>query len=94
MASRQVDIATQGWFIGLMCAIALLILILLIICFIQRNKGGKYPGEWRHLLHNLMLTQATKTTLFLFSVKEKEDAHTDPEFQPMKDDDCTFVEYR
>lgn len=27
-------------------------------------------------------------------VKEKEDAHTDPEFQPMKDDDCTFVEYR
>uniref|UniRef100_A0A3P8NAW8 Neural cell adhesion molecule L1 n=1 Tax=Astatotilapia calliptera TaxID=8154 RepID=A0A3P8NAW8_ASTCA len=65
----DVDIATQGWFIGLMCAIALLILILLIICFIQRNKGGKYP------------------------VKEKEDAHTDPEFQPMKDDDCTFVEY-
>ncbi|XP_034032014.1 neuronal cell adhesion molecule-like isoform X19 [Thalassophryne amazonica] len=69
VASRQVDIATQGWFIGLMCAIALLILILLIICFIQRNKGGKYP------------------------VKEKEDAHTDPEFQPMKDDDCTFGEY-
>ncbi|XP_038164820.1 neuronal cell adhesion molecule-like isoform X25 [Cyprinodon tularosa] len=70
VSNRQVDIATQGWFIGLMCAIALLILILLIICFIQRNKGGKYP------------------------VKEKEDAHTDPEFQPMKDDDCTFVEYR
>ncbi|XP_061577032.1 neuronal cell adhesion molecule-like isoform X2 [Cololabis saira] len=69
VASRQVDIATQGWFIGLMCAIALLILILLIICFIQRNKGGKYP------------------------VKEKEDAHTDPEFQPMKDDDCAFGEY-
>ncbi|CAB1322769.1 unnamed protein product [Coregonus sp. 'balchen'] len=68
--SRQVDIATQGWFIGLMCAIALLILILLIICFIKRNKGGKYP------------------------VKEKEDAHTDPEFQPMKEDDCTFGEYR
>ncbi|XP_078804659.1 neuronal cell adhesion molecule isoform X36 [Oryzias latipes] len=70
MVSRQVDIATQGWFIGLMCAIALLILILLIICFIQRNKGGKYP------------------------VKEKEDAHTDPEFQPMRDDDCPFGEYR
>ncbi|KAM9503696.1 neuronal cell adhesion molecule-like isoform 24-T30 [Salvelinus alpinus] len=70
MAARQVDIATQGWFICLMCAIALLILVLLIICFIQRNKGGKYP------------------------VKEKEDAHTDPEFQPMKEDDCTFGEYR
>ncbi|XP_049330482.1 neuronal cell adhesion molecule isoform X20 [Astyanax mexicanus] len=69
MASRQVDIATQGWFIGLMCAIALLILVLLIVCFIKRNKGGKYP------------------------VKEKEDAHADPEIQPMKDDDITFGEY-
>lgn len=45
VASRQVDIATQGWFIGLMCAIALLILVLLIVCFIKRNKGGKYPGK-------------------------------------------------
>ncbi|CAB1313413.1 unnamed protein product [Coregonus sp. 'balchen'] len=44
MAARQVDIATQGWFIGLM-------------------------------------------------LKEKEDAHTDPEFQPMKEDDCNFGEY-
>uniref|UniRef100_A0A3B3SG33 Neural cell adhesion molecule L1 n=1 Tax=Paramormyrops kingsleyae TaxID=1676925 RepID=A0A3B3SG33_9TELE len=67
--SQQVDIATQGWFIGLMCAIALLILVLLIACFIKRNKGGKYP------------------------VKEKEDAHADPEIQPMKDDDGTFGEY-
>nr|XP_020766714.1 neuronal cell adhesion molecule isoform X6 [Odocoileus virginianus texanus] len=49
MASRQVDIATQGWFIGLMCAVALLILILLIVCFIRRNKGGKYPGKKQRL---------------------------------------------
>ncbi|KAM3924197.1 neuronal cell adhesion molecule isoform 3-T3 [Leptodactylus fuscus] len=69
MASRQVDIATQGWFIGVMCAVALLILVLLIVCFIRRNKGGKYP------------------------VKEKEDAHADPEIQPMKEDDGTFGEY-
>ncbi|XP_077357006.1 neuronal cell adhesion molecule a isoform X18 [Festucalex cinctus] len=67
--SRHVDIATQGWFIGLMCAIALLILVLLIVCFIKRNKGGKYP------------------------VKEKEEAHQDPEIQPMKEDDGTFGEY-
>ncbi|XP_017280369.1 neuronal cell adhesion molecule a isoform X12 [Kryptolebias marmoratus] len=67
--NRQIDIATQGWFIGLMCAIALLILVLLIVCFIKRNKGGKYP------------------------VKEKEDAHQDPEIQPMKEDDGTFGEY-
>nr|XP_033814109.1 neuronal cell adhesion molecule isoform X2 [Geotrypetes seraphini] len=69
MASRQVDIATQGWFIGLMCAVALLILVLLVVCFVRRNKGGKYP------------------------VKEKEDAHADPEIQPMKEDDGTFGEY-
>ncbi|XP_060766007.1 neurofascin homolog (chicken) a isoform X13 [Neoarius graeffei] len=42
-STDQVDIATQGWFIGLMCALALLILILLIVCFIKRSRGGKYP---------------------------------------------------
>ncbi|XP_043079947.1 neurofascin isoform X1 [Puntigrus tetrazona] len=39
----QVDIVTQGWFIGLMCAIALLVLIMLIVFFIKRSRGGKYP---------------------------------------------------
>lgn len=48
----QVDIATQGWFIGLMCAIALIILILLIVCFIKRSRGGKYPGKvWHTVSH-------------------------------------------
>ncbi|XP_073429376.1 neuronal cell adhesion molecule isoform X10 [Dendrobates tinctorius] len=51
MASRQVDIATQGWFIGLMCAVALLILVLLIVCFIRRNKGGKYPVKEKEDAH-------------------------------------------
>uniref|UniRef100_A0A7N5KJ38 Neurofascin n=1 Tax=Ailuropoda melanoleuca TaxID=9646 RepID=A0A7N5KJ38_AILME len=41
--NSQADIATQGWFIGLMCAIALLVLILLVVCFIKRSRGGKYP---------------------------------------------------
>uniref|UniRef100_A0A672RNK5 Neural cell adhesion molecule L1 n=1 Tax=Sinocyclocheilus grahami TaxID=75366 RepID=A0A672RNK5_SINGR len=41
--NEQEDIATQGWFIGLMCAVALLVLILLIVCFIKRSRGGKYP---------------------------------------------------
>uniref|UniRef100_H0VJV7 Neurofascin n=2 Tax=Cavia porcellus TaxID=10141 RepID=H0VJV7_CAVPO len=41
--NNHADIATQGWFIGLMCAIALLVLILLIVCFIKRSRGGKYP---------------------------------------------------
>ncbi len=33
-------------------------------------------------------------TLTFVSVKEKEDAHGDPEIQPMKEDDITFGEYR
>lgn len=32
--------------------------------------------------------------LLNFLVKEKEDAHADPEIQPMKEDDGTFGEYR
>ncbi|XP_072552401.1 neurofascin isoform X2 [Salminus brasiliensis] len=39
----QVDIATQGWFIGLMCAIALFVLLMLTVFFIKRSRGGKYP---------------------------------------------------
>ncbi|XP_048110064.1 neurofascin homolog (chicken) a isoform X2 [Alosa alosa] len=39
ITTDSVDIATQGWFIGLMCAIALIILILLIVCFIKRSRG-------------------------------------------------------
>uniref|UniRef100_A0A3Q1J5G3 Neural cell adhesion molecule L1 n=1 Tax=Anabas testudineus TaxID=64144 RepID=A0A3Q1J5G3_ANATE len=42
-AQDQVDITTQGWFIGIMCAVALIVLILLIVCFIKRSRGGKYP---------------------------------------------------
>ncbi|KAM5220960.1 neural cell adhesion molecule L1 isoform 2-T2 [Ctenodactylus gundi] len=34
--------ATEGWFIGFVCAIILLLLVLLILCFIKRSKGGKY----------------------------------------------------
>uniref|UniRef100_A0A8C2KPW4 Neurofascin n=1 Tax=Cyprinus carpio TaxID=7962 RepID=A0A8C2KPW4_CYPCA len=43
--SSFLDIVTQGWFIGLMCAVALLVLIMLIVFFIKRSRGGKYPGE-------------------------------------------------
>uniref|UniRef100_A0A3P9QEM2 Neural cell adhesion molecule L1 n=1 Tax=Poecilia reticulata TaxID=8081 RepID=A0A3P9QEM2_POERE len=42
MTEVQASIATQGWFIGVVSALALLLLILLILCFIKRSKGGKY----------------------------------------------------
>lgn len=51
LASIHGGIATQGWFIGLMCAIALLILIVLIACFVNRNKGGKYSVKEKEDLH-------------------------------------------
>uniref|UniRef100_A0AAR2IWC4 Neurofascin n=1 Tax=Pygocentrus nattereri TaxID=42514 RepID=A0AAR2IWC4_PYGNA len=50
---EQVDIATQGWFIGLMCAIALLVLIMLTVFFIKRSRGGKYPGTINAPLYGL-----------------------------------------
>nr|XP_056706306.1 neural cell adhesion molecule L1 [Euleptes europaea] len=34
--------ATEGWFIGFVSAIVLLILVLVLLCFIKRSKGGKY----------------------------------------------------
>ncbi|XP_067302078.1 neural cell adhesion molecule L1.2 isoform X2 [Pseudorasbora parva] len=33
---------TEIWFIGLISALVLLLLVLLILCFIKRSKGGKY----------------------------------------------------
>ncbi|XP_023489116.2 neural cell adhesion molecule L1 isoform X1 [Equus caballus] len=33
---------TEGWFIGFVSAAVLLLLVLLILCFIKRSKGGKY----------------------------------------------------
>ncbi|XP_055364735.1 neurofascin homolog (chicken) a isoform X5 [Betta splendens] len=71
----QVDIATQGWFIGLMCAIALIILILLIVCFIKRSRGGKYPG-------------GGLTGLAKYLVRDKKDLPLDP--VDHKDQDGSF----
>ncbi|XP_049423142.1 neurofascin homolog (chicken) a isoform X5 [Epinephelus fuscoguttatus] len=72
----QVDIATQGWFIGLMCAIALIILILLIVCFIKRSRGGKYPGG------------GCVTGFAKYLVRDKKDLPLDPVDQ--KDQDGSF----
>uniref|UniRef100_A0A673M284 Neuronal cell adhesion molecule-like n=1 Tax=Sinocyclocheilus rhinocerous TaxID=307959 RepID=A0A673M284_9TELE len=70
MTSKQVDIATQGWFIGLMCAIALLILVLLIVCFIKRNKGGKYPGKWFKLCYCNILPLPLVSTLYISDTED------------------------
>ncbi|CRL00919.1 CLUMA_CG014272, isoform A [Clunio marinus] len=43
------DTAIAGWFIGMILALAFLILILVIICIIKRNRGGKYDVHDREL---------------------------------------------
>lgn len=44
MEGQRSSFSTQGWFIGTMCAVALLTLVALMACFVRRNKGGKYAG--------------------------------------------------
>uniref|UniRef100_A0A8C1WDB2 Neural cell adhesion molecule L1 n=1 Tax=Cyprinus carpio TaxID=7962 RepID=A0A8C1WDB2_CYPCA len=39
---RTQGFVTESWFIGLISALVLLLLVLLILCFIKRSKGGKY----------------------------------------------------
>ncbi|XP_069875079.1 neural cell adhesion molecule L1-like protein isoform X1 [Dipodomys merriami] len=58
------DISTQGWFIGLMCAIALLTLILLTVCFVKRNRGGKYSVKEKEDLHPDPEIQSAKDETF------------------------------
>ncbi|XP_043081173.1 cell adhesion molecule L1-like a isoform X3 [Puntigrus tetrazona] len=41
VSSKQL-VASQEWFVGVMCAVALLTLLVLIGCFVFKNKGGKY----------------------------------------------------
>lgn len=43
------DLARAGWFIGMILALAFLILLLVIICIIKRNRGGKYDVHDREL---------------------------------------------
>uniref|UniRef100_A0A8D2LWW6 Neural cell adhesion molecule L1-like protein n=1 Tax=Varanus komodoensis TaxID=61221 RepID=A0A8D2LWW6_VARKO len=57
-------ISTQGWFIGLMGAIALLTLLLLTVCFIKRNKGGKYSVKEKEDLHPDPEGQSIKDEIF------------------------------
>ncbi|XP_011382147.1 neural cell adhesion molecule L1-like protein [Pteropus vampyrus] len=58
------DIATQGWFIGLMCAVAVLTLTLLTVCFVKRNRGGKYSVKEKEDLHPDPEVQSGKDETF------------------------------
>ncbi|KAG8516838.1 Neural cell adhesion molecule L1-like protein, partial [Galemys pyrenaicus] len=58
------DLATQGWFVGLMCAVALLTLALLTVCFVRRNRGGKYSVKEKEDLHPDPEVQSAKDETF------------------------------
>lgn len=43
------NLANAGWFIGMMLALAIIIILFIIICIIRRNRGGKYDVHDREL---------------------------------------------
>ena len=45
MESSETSIAQAFWFIGMMVAIAVLILFLIVVCFFKRSRGEKYHGK-------------------------------------------------
>ncbi|XP_066519183.1 neural cell adhesion molecule L1-like protein isoform X2 [Hoplias malabaricus] len=64
LASVYDGISNQGWFIGLMCAVALLTLVVLIACFVNRNKGGKYSVKEKEDLHPDLESQGINDDTF------------------------------
>ncbi|XP_078465705.1 neuronal cell adhesion molecule-like isoform X4 [Lampetra planeri] len=64
VASAQLTIATEGWFIGIMCAVALLVLVLLVVCFVRRSKGGKYPVKERECAYPDPENQQMRENIF------------------------------
>ncbi|KAI4881927.1 hypothetical protein NFI96_021097 [Prochilodus magdalenae] len=51
MGGLYESISSRGWFVGLMCAVALLTVAVLIACFVTRNKGGKYAVKEKEDVH-------------------------------------------
>ncbi|XP_077398618.1 neural cell adhesion molecule L1-like protein isoform X10 [Vanacampus margaritifer] len=82
VVGQERNISTKGWLIGTMCAVVLLTLIVLTVCFMRRNQGGKYAGT---------PPPGRQDMLAMDKVKAKEDLHPDEESQAMNDD--TFCEY-
>jgi len=48
---KRDQVATAGWFIGMMLAIAFLLIVLILVCIVKRNRGGKYAVHEREAAH-------------------------------------------
>ncbi|XP_078026252.1 cell adhesion molecule L1-like a isoform X10 [Epinephelus lanceolatus] len=73
---QRSDFSTQGWFIGTMCAVALLTLVVLMACFVRRNKGGKYAVKEKEDLHPDLESQGMNDDTFC--------EYSDSEEKPLK----------
>ncbi|KAL6119840.1 chl1 [Pungitius sinensis] len=73
---QRSNFLTQGWFIGTMCAVALLTLVVLMACFVRQNQGGKYAVKERENLHSVVESQAMNDDTFC--------EYSDSEENPLK----------
>uniref|UniRef100_A0AAQ5XAN4 Neural cell adhesion molecule L1 n=1 Tax=Amphiprion ocellaris TaxID=80972 RepID=A0AAQ5XAN4_AMPOC len=92
----QVDITTQGWFIGIMCAVALIVLILLIVCFIKRSRGGKYPVREKKDISLEPVDDKDQEGSFDYREEERGLQRGQPSIEAMmkrSDSDDSLVEY-
>uniref|UniRef100_A0A3Q4GF18 Cell adhesion molecule-related/down-regulated by oncogenes n=1 Tax=Neolamprologus brichardi TaxID=32507 RepID=A0A3Q4GF18_NEOBR len=49
---QESSFSTHGWMIGTMCAVALLTIVVVIACFLRKNKGGKYAVKEKEEPHS------------------------------------------
>jgi len=47
----QQTLATSGWFIGMLLAIFFLLCVCVVVCFVKRNRGGKYAVQEQEATH-------------------------------------------
>ncbi|XP_077398564.1 neural cell adhesion molecule L1-like protein isoform X4 [Vanacampus margaritifer] len=64
VVGQERNISTKGWLIGTMCAVVLLTLIVLTVCFMRRNQGGKYAVKAKEDLHPDEESQAMNDDTF------------------------------
>lgn len=76
VTSSQRDTSARGWLIGTMCAVALLTLVAVIVCFVRRNKGGKYSVKEKEDLHPDVESQGMNDDTFC--------EYSDSEDKPLK----------
>lgn len=87
------NVATEPWFIGMMVSIVLLIIILINVCILVRERGGKYSGKLaQHILINDLKKNSSNNVIckIISIVQEKEPFQN----QILSSDSQGFDEYQ